>query len=228
MSSAQVFTDNWNVYQQIVQHNYMHHHGFEQQTALAWSSLVPPPTHVLDIGCGDTGTMLPHLLKHPEAAFTGYDLSGRALELAAVNLEQLPNNVQLKEGDMLGLLNEEPQKFNLIHSSFAIHHLQDENKRQLYKACFDHLEPGGLFLYTDVFRQAGQTREEYIDRYFEFVEEEWTGMATWEKQIVYDHVQAYDFPSAITHSTEWLQAVGFTVLGLYQPDERHMMLQLIR
>ena len=224
MSSAQVFTDNWNVYQKIVQHNYMHHEGFAAQTATVWKEL--SPASVLDIGCGDAGTMLPLLLEYPETAFTGYDLSGHALKLAASNLEAIPNSIQLREGDMLSLLEQEPEKLNMIHSSFAIHHLPDSDKQQLFAACYEHLLPGGMFLYTDVFRQSGQSREEYIAEYFRFVDASWPGMEAWEKQIVYDHVQEYDFPAVLTDCIGWLQAIGFELINLYQPDERHMMLQL--
>jgi SAM-dependent methyltransferase len=224
MNSAQVFTDNWNVYQKIVQNNYMHHKGFAAQTATAWGEL--SPAAVLDIGCGDASTMFPFLIEHPETAFTGYDLSGHALRLAASNLETLSNSIQLREGDMRSLLEQEPEQFNLVHSSFAIHHLADEAKRQLFRAVYEHLLPGGLFLYTDVFRRADRSREEYIDDYFRFVDTGWPALEAWEKQIVYDHVQEYDFPAVLSDCTGWLEVIGFKLVNLYQPDERHMMLQL--
>jgi SAM-dependent methyltransferase len=98
---------------------------------------------ILDLGSGD-GRLLALLLLHCPAA------RGVALELSPPMLERLrerfgqDSRVQVVEHDLeqplpnLGL-------FDVVGSSFAIHHLPDPRKRALYQEAWAVLEPGGVF-----------------------------------------------------------------------------------
>lgn len=98
---------------------------------------------ILDLGCGN-GHLLALLLAHcPNASGVGLDFSATMLdeagkrfadsaqvELFAHNLEQpLPK---------LG-------QFDVVASSFAIHHCEDDRKRQLYQEIWHLLAPAGVF-----------------------------------------------------------------------------------
>jgi len=104
-----------------------------------------PPTvrRVLDLGSGN-GRLLDLILNtHPKATGVALDFSPsmldalrerfafvRGIEIVDHNLEQrLPP---------LGT-------FDVVVSSFAIHHLDDDRKRSLYAEIWRLLEPGGVF-----------------------------------------------------------------------------------
>jgi len=57
------------------------------------------------------------------------------------------------------LLNFEPQSFDLIISSIAIHHIPDAEKIGLYQQVYTLLKPGGIFVFADQTR--GITEEIY-------------------------------------------------------------------
>lgn len=98
---------------------------------------------ILDLGCGD-GHLLNLLLAHcGQASGVGLDFSatmlGKARERFASN-----ENVQLVEHNMDGPL-PDLGRFDVVASSFAIHHCSHERKRGIYQEVWDRLEPGGLF-----------------------------------------------------------------------------------
>jgi tRNA (cmo5U34)-methyltransferase len=225
-NSAQVFTENWTKYKQIIGHNYMHHAELVARSAAVFAGLAPAELHVLDIGCGDGMVILPSLQNVSVSIYTGYDLSPYALELAKENFKQQLFPSTFKEGDMRLLIAEETQQFDVINSGFAIHHLRDDEKRTFLRACFEKLLPGGTMIYIDVFRPVGSGREAYINEYLAYIQNEWIMMTEEEKQPIFAHIQEYDFPSELEETIDWLQQAGFSVAECYQPDHRHAMIVL--
>ena len=98
---------------------------------------------ILDIGSGD-GRLMSLLLLHCASA------TGVALDFSPAMLERLQerfrsgNRVRVLEHDLdrplpdLGM-------FDVVSSSFAIHHLTHERKRQLYEEIWGRLRPCGVF-----------------------------------------------------------------------------------
>jgi SAM-dependent methyltransferase len=105
---------------------------------------VPAGTRrILDLGCGN-GHLLAIALAHcPQASGVGLDFSATMLEEAG---KQFAGNsrVKLVEHNLDAPL---PPlgRFDAVVSSFAIHHCEDDRKRQLYREVWDVLEPGGVF-----------------------------------------------------------------------------------
>ncbi len=184
--------------------------------------------HVLDIGCGDALPVLPHLHSQGKINYIGYDLSGPALEIAAANLATVSGSITLKEGDMMTLLQNETNKFDLIISSFAIHHLQDDEKNKLLKNSYDRLKNGGKMIYTDIFLTQQPDRGAYINEYFGNIRSNWILMSQEEKQPIFDHVSQFDFPSQLEKTIDYCKSLGFAVKVISQPDQWHMMILLSR
>ena len=111
----------------------------------ALMELVPAAPHrVLDLGTGDGYTLGLVRSVYPEAQGVGVDFSTKMLGRARRRFAG-DDGVEIVEHDLdvplppLG-------RFDLVVSSFAIHHCVDERKRALYREVFDVLEPGGRFL----------------------------------------------------------------------------------
>lgn len=99
---------------------------------------------VLDLGTGDgrlAGLVGAYL---PEATVLATDFSPTMLEQAKVRFEG-DARIEVREHDfqesLLSL-----GTFDLVVSSFAIHHVEDPRKQTLYDEAFQILNPGGVFL----------------------------------------------------------------------------------
>jgi tRNA (cmo5U34)-methyltransferase len=98
---------------------------------------------ILDLGCGD-GRLLNLLLLHCASA------TGVALDFSPPMLERLrerfrsDSRIRIVEHDLDRSL-PELGDFDVIASSFAIHHLAHARKRELYSEIWSRLLPGGVF-----------------------------------------------------------------------------------
>jgi tRNA (cmo5U34)-methyltransferase len=102
------------------------------------------PRRVLDLGMGDGYALALVRAAHPDVEGVGLDFSAEMLGRARGRFEG-DARVEIVEHDLdrplppLG-------RFDLVVSSFAIHHCVDARKRALYGEVYDVLEPGGRFL----------------------------------------------------------------------------------
>jgi tRNA (cmo5U34)-methyltransferase len=112
--------------------------------AVLMELLPEAPRRVLDLGTGDGYTLGLVRAAHPDVEGVGLDFSAEMLGLARDRFDD-EAAVEIVEHDLdrplppLG-------RFDLVVSSFAIHHCVDERKRALYGEVFRALEPGGRFL----------------------------------------------------------------------------------
>lgn len=98
---------------------------------------------VLDLGTGD-GRLLALLKRdRPEIVGVGVDFSEVMLEAARKRFAS-DERVELIRHDLVEPL-PDLGYFDVVISSFAIHHLEHDRKRSLYGEVFDLLEPGGVF-----------------------------------------------------------------------------------
>lgn len=98
---------------------------------------------VLDLGTGD-GRLLALLRAHcPNATLVGLDFSPTMLAAAEARMAGDPR-ITLVEHDLNSALPFD-DRFDVIVSSFAIHHCPDSRKRTLYAEIYERLLPNGLF-----------------------------------------------------------------------------------
>jgi tRNA (cmo5U34)-methyltransferase len=112
--------------------------------AVLMEMLPPVPRRVLDLGTGDGFTLGLVQSAHPDIEGVGLDFSAEMLERARERFAG-EAGVEVVEHDL-----DEPLpalgRFDLVVSSFAIHHCVDDRKRELYAEVFALLEPGARFL----------------------------------------------------------------------------------
>jgi trans-aconitate methyltransferase len=100
---------------------------------------------VLDLGTGDGSTLALVLAAHPDARGVGLDFGDEMLRQAAERFSGDPR-VTIDRHDLSEPLPGDVGAFDLVVSSFAIHHLDPPRQRTLYAEVFEHLRPGGLFV----------------------------------------------------------------------------------
>jgi tRNA (cmo5U34)-methyltransferase len=112
--------------------------------AVLMEVLPPSPRRVLDLGTGDGYTLGLLWGVYPGVEGVGVDFSAEMLGRARERFEG-EASVEIVEHDLDGPLPESLGRFDVVVSSFAIHHCVHERKRSLYTEVFELLEPGGLF-----------------------------------------------------------------------------------
>ena len=168
---------------------------------------------VLDLGCGD-GLVVHELLKSDDRIrATLVDGFSEMLESAKKRLADF-DTVQFVQVTFQDLLKDDPlqSNFDFILSSFAIHHLEMEKKKALYKYIYHHLNPDGFFLNIDVVRAPHQDLEEwYLSLWREWIS---ANVDSSKKPDLLSIPQQYkdnpdNFPDTLSLQLEALQEIGF-------------------
>jgi SAM-dependent methyltransferase len=193
-----LFRQSWTLYDSISEMNYMFHREiYAHITALLSQRHAGGPYSLLDLGCGNTRFIAPCLKTATPSRYAGVDLSEAALNEAREYLSGL-ENVALHHQDMLHAVQAADTYFDVIFSGFAVHHLDAEGKQALFHACAAKLAPGGHFILVDVVREEGQTREQYLEGYLNFMRTQWTAVRPDHLEEACSHVAAYDFPETFS------------------------------
>ncbi len=100
-------------------------------------------TSILDLGCGNGRLLSLARLARPESRGVALDFSPPMLAAARERFGE-DSRVSVVEHDLTQPL-PDMGTFDVVLSSFAIHHLNDERKRAIYGEIWAALEPGGLF-----------------------------------------------------------------------------------
>lgn len=102
---------------------------------------------VLELGIGTALLTEQLLLRFPQATVAGYDLSPKMLARAEERLAPFGPRVKLYQADFATSLPEE--RYELILSCIAFHHLPRANRDQFYQRLATCLVPGGVLLAGD-------------------------------------------------------------------------------
>ena len=182
------------------------------------------PINILDIGCGDAYQIANQLASLNIQSYTGYDLSNQAIDLAKQHLQKTNAKLEFQVGKMEDLIKTESNTYNLLYSSFAIHHLKDEDKKIFIKDCAQRLEENGLFILIDIKRLPGQTTDEYKNSYAEWIYQDWQTLLTEEKDAIVLHLQTCDIPVETDTYIEYAKQAGLSLIEEVAIDTRHGLL----
>jgi tRNA (cmo5U34)-methyltransferase len=125
-------------------------------------NLPDKPVNILDLGCGD-GRVTQELLRVDKSLnCTLVDGSAEMIKNAKKRLNMYPE-LNFIQSTFQKMMNEHkfPVKFDFIVSSLAIHHLNMNDKKLLFKYVYNQLNPGGSFLNMDVIRAPSEFLEEW-------------------------------------------------------------------
>lgn len=187
---------------------------FPRYREMLWAVVdyLPPNRNcnsILELGCGtgNLSAMVHH--RFPDAAMTVVDLSGDSLEVCR---SQLAGCKQLNciEADF-SKLHFEPESFDLVVSSIAIHHVDAATKQALFHQIFQWLTADGVLCYAD--QCAGETEDLYrrhIDNWKTISFAAGTDDAEWAMWM--KHQLECDFHETLRDQIQWLQQAGFPVI----------------
>jgi len=103
---------------------------------------------VLDLGTGDGSTLALVLSARPGASGAGLDFGDEMLSRARSRFAG-DARVEIRRHDLREALPRDLHDFDLVVSSFAIHHLPPARQEHLYREIGDRLRPGGSFLHLE-------------------------------------------------------------------------------
>ncbi|HRW05267.1 MAG TPA: class I SAM-dependent methyltransferase [Caldilineaceae bacterium] len=156
-------------------------------------------TTVVDLGMG-TGNTAQRVRQAQE--LIGVDISTKMMVQAAPKLSHLPN-VRYVTADLLSFFHE-PRHFDALISTYAIHHLTESEKEQLFAAIHRSLPPGRRAVFGDLM---------FADRNAEAtLRAEYQALGNSEMVETFDE----EFFWYVDHATRALQAVGFKLIATKQ------------
>lgn len=209
-SIVKKFFDNWSIYEKVLAHNYMFHDDIyrDVQHFIA-SHYADRPFALLDLGCG-SALHLAHALKSSSIGrYSGYDLSDLALAHAARNLAGLGCPIELHQGDLLEGLKANRKTFDLIFSSFALHHFVSTDKTVFFQLAYQNLSENGRLLLIDVMREENEDQTLYLARYCDWLRSNWKALKPEELDALCDHIENHDFPEMASTLSAMAMDAGF-------------------
>lgn len=173
---------------------------------------------VLDLGCGTGNLSLQILKSYPNARVTCLDLSKEMLNVTKEKLRKYKNQVKFIHRDF----GEESIRglYDVILSSFAIHHLTNYKKRKLFKEIYESLKFGGCFFNADIVL----TDSKILGKMYEKILDKYPDKTLWSGKILKERIKKSliamkkfkhkeketDIPAKLEDQIRWFKDVGFS------------------
>ncbi|NTU52140.1 MAG: methyltransferase domain-containing protein [Chlorobiaceae bacterium] len=205
-----IFRKTWGTYQKVISNNLMFHKEISEAVAKRYETH-SGQLRLLDLGCGDASHITNILKPGQLAEYCGCDLSPYALDDAGINLAPLGIPVTLLCRDMLAVLHEvDENHFDIVYSSYALHHLPVEAKQTFFTQCRRALSLDGCIILVDIMREEEQSRTEYLCHYNKTVRTQWQALTPDERNQVQEHIRSCDFPETPSTLETLARHAGFT------------------
>ena len=159
----------------------------------------------IDLGCG-TGTISKSIKNiFPNFNITCVDISEKMLEIAN---NKIGGNINCIQADFNSF--DFPQKYDLIVSSLALHHLENDNdKWKFYKKIYSSLNQTGVFVNVDIVLGNDEVLQDlYMKKWREFMEKSVSLEEINGKWI--PNYYAEDRPTTLISHLDMLSECGFT------------------
>ena len=186
----------------------------------------PEPFHVVELCCGEGLLARAILERFPACYFHGYDGSSTMLDKTRAALQPFGERFTLHEFDLAATdWRTLPWPAQAVVSSLAIHHLDGDQKRELYRDLYRSLKPGGALIIADLIQPAHSAGERVAaqawgeavrqiaimrdgnESAFEvFQRDHWN---------IYHYPDPMDKPSGLYEQLCWLEEAGFSTVDVY-------------
>jgi tRNA (cmo5U34)-methyltransferase len=186
----------------------------------------PEPFHVVELCCGEGLLARAILERFPAAYLHGYDGSRTMLEKARTALQSCGERFTLHTFDLVATAwRSFPWPVQAVVSSLAIHHLDGDQKRALYRDLYRALGPGGALIIADLIqpahpagvqvaawawdeavRQTALARAGSLAVFDVFQRDHWN---------IYQYPDPVDKPSGLYEQLRWLEEAGFSAVDVY-------------
>ena len=210
----------------------------EQQIA-AFVDLIPAhnqPFTILELCCGE-GLLAGALLEgFPTCTVYGFDGSPAMLDHARQLLAQYGDRFQTQLFDLADRSWRAPKwPVHAVVSSLTIHHLDGEEKQQLFQDMARLVEPGGVFLIADVIAPASRAGAELAAKAWDAavrrraleIDGNLDALAYFEREqwnmYRYPDVDDIDKPSRLLDQLKWLEQAGFADVDVFWMQAGHAL-----
>ena len=192
------FFDAWTVYKKAVDHDYLAHRAtYAALRDFLDERFAGRAFSILDLGCGDASFIAGALRGTRVSSYTGLDLSATALALARENLAGVVDQPELVQVDLVEGLRGGGGRFDVVFSSYALHHLSLDEKSAFLGDCRAALRPDGVLAIIDVMRDEGESRAAYLERFTAYLTRRGDAYSRGELDALLGHVRANDFPESL-------------------------------
>ncbi len=185
-----------------------------------------PVERFADLGCGSGVLSRAVLERFPDAAATLVDHSEPMIDEARRELAPHASNCRFVTADLAEpewlASPPGPASLDLVVSGYAIHHLTDPRKKQLYREIFDLLTPRGLFVNTEHVKSAtpwiGRISDDLlIDSFYAYQSRQGSGKSR--EEVADEYVRrpdkAENILATVEEQCEWLRRCGFEDVDCY-------------
>ncbi len=184
-----------------------------------------PVRRFLDLGCGNGLASGVILLRHPEAKGVLVDFSEEMLMAARIQLAEYGSNIYYCEEDLTKKnwlncsIGRNP--YEVVVSSFMVHHLPDARKKELFKEVLGLLAPGGIFVLVEQVAPVSRWHGELGLKLFQKSLLEFhrrkgsakTPSQAWE--LVQRFSKYASILAPVDRQLEWLREIGYTDVDCY-------------
>lgn len=191
------FNENWQRYLNSISYNTLYHREMLHALRLFLATKMGEhPFTFIDVGCGDSSTIIPVLQDFPITKYLGIDAAKDVLIKASENLKKLPCEIELIGDNMSSAMVDLTSPVDVIYTSYAVHHLSLPEKIDFIAACKQKLKPQGYLLMVDGVLAPKKTRDEWLDALQTRMKET---ISCSEQEIFsrMEHPRSDDFPESI-------------------------------
>jgi cyclopropane fatty-acyl-phospholipid synthase-like methyltransferase len=220
------FFTMWAIYNKVLTNNYFHHNEIYQAVSILLAErFEKQPFTLLDLGCGDAHFLTHALQGKVIKLYRGFDLSDPALILAAKNIGTLNCKSELINIDFMTGMRQTNTKFDIILTSFALHHLTLKEKTEFFRLANNILTDNGLLLVIDLMREPNETLPMYLDNFCQMIRNTWLKLNEHELTACIQHVRNSDLPETKAILSSLAESMHFSpAVNLYHSHKLQFLL----